>query len=467
MAPVEMRAPTEPVLSTLNEDGTRRWLEPRMTFGRFRARRKAVAYGLIAIFCGIPFVKIGGLPAILLDIPGRKFTFFGSTFLATDTLLLMLLALSIVLGVFFLTALFGRVWCGWGCPQTVYMEFVFRPLGRWIEGGGKNVERGSVRPSAGRRTLKFSAYLAVCGFLAHVFLGYFVGIEQLTGWMSGSPKDHWSSFMLVAFVTAAMMFDFAYFREQTCLVACPYGRLQSVLLDRSSLIVGYDTGRGEPRGKGKRTAVLALGDCVDCNKCVATCPTGIDIRDGLQMECIHCTQCIDACDTVMDKMGKPRGLIRYSSKDELAGKGRHFLRPRTLIYPTLLLVVFTLFITALVTRSSTDLMVFRARGAPYEKLADGRTMNRLRVQIVNRDTVSHTYQISIAPIEGLSLRGPTTTEPLDPGESTELALSLTFPKQAVDGSGEREIEIEVESDVGETVTGGFTLLAPRRSERTP
>ena len=273
--------------------------------------------------------------------------------------------------------------------------------------------------------------------------------------------------MLVAFVTAAMMFDFAYFREQTCLVACPYGRLQSVLLDRSSLIVGYDTGRGEPRGKGKRTAVLALGDCVDCNKCVATCPTGIDIRDGLQMECIHCTQCIDACDTVMDKMGKPRGLIRYSSKDELAGKGRHFLRPRTLIYPTLLLVVFTLFITALVTRSSTDLMVFRARGAPYEKLADGRTMNRLRVQIVNRDTVSHTYQISIAPIEGLSLRGPTTTEPLDPGESTELALSLTFPKQAVDGSGEREIEIEVESDVGETVTGGFTLLAPRRSERTP
>ena len=454
----------EPVLSTLNVDGTRRWLRPRVTCGRFLRRRQVVGYGLIALFCSLPFIKIGGMPAILLDIPAREFSLFGSTFLATDTLLLMLLALTVLLSIFLLTALFGRVWCGWACPQTVYLELLFRPVGRFIEGGKRNVERGAVKPTGARRALKYFVYFLICFFLSHIFLSYFVGIERLAGWMTGSPHEHWTSFLLVMFVTGAMMFDFTYFKEQTCLVACPYGRLQSVLLDRSSLIVGYDTGRGEPRGRGKRTEESPLGDCIDCLKCVATCPTGIDIRDGLQMECVHCTQCIDACDSVMDRIGKPRGLIRYSSQDELAGRGRRFFRPRTLLYPTLLAVVFGLFLTALLTRDMTDLRVLRASGTPFERLTDGRTRNRMRIQIVNRDRVPREYAITVPEIAELEFTGTTAVGPLEAGEEIEVALALIFPPETVDGSGKRPIEVLVESDAGEVVRAKTMLLAPRRRE---
>ena len=426
-----------------------------------------MAYGLIALFCGLPFVKIGGMPAILLNIPERRFTLFGTTFLATDTLLLMLAALSLLLGVFLLTALFGRIWCGWACPQTVYMEFVFRPLERLIEGGRGNVERGMKKPTGGRRALKIFAFLLVSLFLAHVFLSYFVGMGPLLSWMTGAPTEHWSSFVLVAVVTAAMLFDFIIFREQTCLVACPYGRFQSVLLDRSSLIVGYDEKRGEPRGKGKRTEGTNLGDCVDCQKCVVTCPTGIDIRKGLQMECIHCTQCIDACDAVMDKIGKPRGLIRYSSQDELIGKGRRFLRPRTILYPLLMTIVLGLFVTALVTKSTTDLTVLRAPGPPMQKIEDGRIMNRMKIRIVNRDSVPRSYRITIPGVANLELVGTTETEELATNETLDLPIALRFPAGEVGPTGERVVEVTVINDAGTTVTHPFTMLAPRGSERSP
>jgi len=454
-------APPGAVLSTLNEDGSRRWLEPRISFGRYRRRRRALAWFLIVLFCALPFIRVNGLPAVLLDIPGRRFALFGSVFLATDTWLLMLFALSIALGIFLATALFGRVWCGWACPQTVYLEFLFRPLARFIEGGASNVERGGARPAGWRRPLRRVVEIAICGFLAHVFLGYFVGIERLASWMTGSPSDHWGSFLLVAGVTAAMFFDFAWFREQTCLVACPYGRFQSVLLDRSSLIVGYDAARGEPRGRGKRDAATKLGDCVDCHRCVVTCPTGIDIRNGLQMECVHCTQCIDACDEVMDRLGRPRGLIRYSSQDELAGRSRRFLRPRTIIYPAMLATVFGLFIASLATRATADLTVLRAGAAPFEKLADGRIVNHLVVKLVNRDSVARSYRISVAGLEGAELRGSPTAGPLAPGETARLDVEIVAPGAAF-SAGPRDIEVIAVDDAGATTSQDHRLLAPPR-----
>ena len=229
------------VLPTLNEDGSRRWLRPKPSHGKYFVRRRAVAYGLMFVFFIIPYLRMGGKPIILLDLPHREFTFFGTTFLPTDTLLLMLLTASILITIFLATALFGRVWCGWACPQTVYMEFLFRPIERWLEGGrsgSMQLDKLHLRGQLhARRLAKYAIYLALALFLAHTFLAYFVGVDQLAVWVRRSPVQHPTSFAIMALVTAAIMFDFTFFREQTCLVACPYGRFQSVLLDRQSLIV--------------------------------------------------------------------------------------------------------------------------------------------------------------------------------------------------------------------------------------
>ncbi|MCL4865811.1 MAG: cytochrome c oxidase accessory protein CcoG, partial [Gemmatimonadales bacterium] len=344
-------------LSTLNEDGSRRWLRPKLSPGGFWRWRRVVAYGLMVLFFALPYLRIGGKPLVLLDIPRREFTFFGTTFLPTDTLLLMLLMVSIALGIFLLTALLGRVWCGWACPQTVYLEFLFRPIERWVEGG----RSGSLqldrerRHFAPRRLVKYAIYLVLALFLAHTFLAYFVGIEQLLQWVRRSPVEHPTSFLVMAGTTAMIFADFAWFREQTCIVACPYGRLQSVLLDRRSLIVGYDPNRGEPRMRGVKERAATAGDCIDCGACVLTCPTGIDIRDGLQMECIHCTQCADACDAIMDQVGTPRGLIRYTSQDALAGVPSPRLRPRVVLYPAVMAISLGLLIYNLGTQVDTDI----------------------------------------------------------------------------------------------------------------
>ena len=286
--------PPEHVLSTLNPDGTRRWLAPRLAKGRFWKRRRVVAYWLILLFNLLPWIQIGGKPAMLLDVMHREFTFFGMTFQPTETLLITLLILAIFVGIFLATALFGRVWCGWGCPQTVYLEYLYRPIERLVE--GKHHSKGRAAVPGGRKLLKYAVFLVISLHLSHTFLAYFVGAPTVIEWSLGNPADHMMGFLIVWLVAAAMMIDFGFFREQMCILACPYGRLQSALLDPDSIVIGYDPIRGEPRGKGKRGTekTTGLGDCVDCKLCVAVCPTGIDIRDGLQMECVNCAECVDA-----------------------------------------------------------------------------------------------------------------------------------------------------------------------------
>ncbi|HEX7019119.1 MAG TPA: cytochrome c oxidase accessory protein CcoG, partial [Gemmatimonadaceae bacterium] len=378
------------VLPTMNEDGSRRWIRPKPSHGRFFARRRALAYLLMLVFFGIPYVRVGGKPLVLLDLPRREFTFAGVTFLPTDTLLLMLLMVSILIAIFLLTALFGRVWCGWACPQTVYMEFLFRPIERLFEGGRSGSLQLDKERWGGflhaRRMAKHGVYLLLSLFLAHTFLAYFVGVEQLEVWVRRSPLDHPTSFIVMAGTTALILFDFGWFREQTCLVTCPYGRIQSVLLDRESLIVAYDYNRGEPRTRGKLKTEGA-GDCIDCGACVITCPTGIDIRDGLQMECIHCTQCADACDDIMRRVNRPTGLIRYSTRDALDGVPGRKLRPRVVLYPAALALTFGGFLVALDNRAPADVTVLRGLGEPYVVEADGRVANQLRVKIANRTNV--------------------------------------------------------------------------------
>ncbi|MEO7086872.1 MAG: cytochrome c oxidase accessory protein CcoG [Gemmatimonadaceae bacterium] len=443
-----MSAPvaTTRVLPTMNLDGSRRWIRPKPSHGKFNTRRRVVAYGLMFVFFIIPYIRVAGKPLVLLDLPRREFTFVGVTFLPTDTLLLMLLMASILIGVFLLTALFGRVWCGWSCPQTVYMEFLFRPLERLFEGGRSGsleLDRQGLRGQfRGRRLAKYATYGVLSLFLTHTFLAYFIGIDQLVVWMQRSPADHPTSFAIMALVSTAIMLNFTWFREQTCLVACPYGRLQSVLLDRQSLIVAYDVNRGEPRHKG-RTKAEGSGDCVDCNACVITCPTGIDIRDGLQMECIHCTQCADACDDIMTKLERPTGLIRYSSRAALESKHVSKLRPRTVLYPAALSLTFGGFLFALATRQPADVTVLRGLGAPYAVEGDGQIANQLRVKITNRTGVAHNYRIVIDSLESGTMIAPRNPLPVAPGETEVTDMFVMMPASAFQ-AGEHNVFVKID-----------------------
>jgi cytochrome c oxidase accessory protein FixG len=456
-------APPERVLSTLNADGSRRWIRPRLSPGPWWRLRRWTAYALIALFVGLPYVRVGGKPSILLDLPRREFTLFGTTFLSTDTLLFMLLLVSSIIALFAFTALFGRVWCGWACPQTVYMEFVFRPIERWLEGGriGSMVmdERRGLHP---KRLLKHAIYGVLSLALAHVFLAYFVGVDRLAVWVTRSPVEHPTSFAVMAVTALAIFLDFAWFREQTCIVACPYGRLQSALLDRRSLIVGYDPRRGEPRMAGKKHRPAHAGDCIACQLCVITCPTGIDIREGLQMECIHCTQCIDACDSVMVKIGKSRGLIRYASRDELEGKPVRLLRPRVVLYPLALAVALGLLAFNLGTRQAAEVTVLRAGGAPFTLGADGAVTNLLRVKVANRGAEARAYRVELVDAPDLHLTVPTNPLPVAAGVTREAVAIVQGPRGSVPGG--RDVRIRVSDDAGFERLVSHRLVGPEAGD---
>jgi cytochrome c oxidase accessory protein FixG len=468
------------VLSTLNEDGSRRWLNPRISRGRFLTARRGAAYGLIALFALVPLVRVHGKPIVLLDIISRRFHIFGGTFYATDTLLLALLVLGIVVGVLWITALLGRVWCGWACPQTVYMEFVFRPIERLFEGAPGRSQGKKTGMFGLGKSLKHMVYFGCSMLLAHTFLAYFVTWEQLGTWVFGSPRDHPLGFGTVMLVTAGMMVNFGYFREQVCLVACPYGRLQSVMLDPHSMIVRYDSGRGEPRGaitaehRGVSLPVLAggrrdggtPGDCIDCAMCVTTCPTGIDIRRGLQMECIGCAQCIDACDTVMDKIHRPRGLIRYSSEAAARGERFRLLRPRAVLYPGVLLGLIAIFALTLVRTGIADVTLMRGLGQPFTITPSQEVSNPARVKIVNRLEREATFTISIDRTGGLRLVTETPTVIVGPGQTATIPARILAPAGAF-RNGRAVAALTVSGPEQFSCGLSFTLLGPSGEDHDP
>jgi len=458
----------ERVLPTLNPDGSRRWIQPKLFPGRFWRHRRWTAWGLMALFTLIPYASFRGKPLVLLDVVHREFTIVGTTFLPTDSMFLMLLLVGIFLAIFLLTAVYGRVWCGWACPQTVYMEFLYRPIERLIEGGpGARAlrDRGALSP---RRLAKYAVFGLLSMYLAHTFLAYFVGVRALARWITRSPLEHPAAFLVMAGTTALMLVDFGWLREQVCMVACPYGRFQSVLLDRRSLIVGYDQRRGEPRGKPGRLALAPGaargGDCIDCGACVVACPTGIDIRDGLQMECIHCTQCMDACDSIMDRVGRPRGLVRYTSRDELAGAPRRILRPRVVLYPLLLVAVWGALAVALATRAPADVTVLRGLGSPFTMLPSGEVSNQIRVKIVNRDRIDHRYRIDVEPAgraaeAPLTVIAPDNPLPVPAGQSATGPVFVTSAPGAFH-DGRRDVQVRVDDGQGWTTALRYRLLGP-------
>lgn len=442
-----------------------------------------MAYALIAIFTALPYIKINGWPAMLLDLATRRFHILGFTFLPTDTLLLALFMVGTFLVVFFATALFGRVWCGWACPQTVYMEFLYRPLERFFDGPPGRPLKGKFQGSGLAKGMKCVAFFVVSCYLAHTFLAYFVGVEQLRHWITQSPLKHPGPFLVMAVVTGLMLFDFSFFREQTCLVACPYGRFQSVMLDRHSLVVSYDPERGEPRGKKPKNAATptitdialkvlpanatttAVGDCVDCKLCVTTCPTGIDIRNGLQMECINCAQCIDACDAVMTKLDRPTGLIRYTSQASLSREKYRMFRPRVVVYPTLIAIIATAFLIVLLGRGDADVTVLRGRGAPFVQIDDQTIANQVKIKIVNRSPRAATYTIaaeSMVGHTGIAIHAEDNPVTIAPGEVKTIPAQILAPLTEFN-HGALDVRVHVIDATNFSATRTFRLMGPASS----
>lgn len=453
-----MSVPISPerVLPTLNADGTRNRIRPRLYDGRLLRARRWVAWALIALFVGLPLLRIGGKPAILLDVVKREFVLFGRTFLATDGVLLMLLMLSIFVTVVLTTALVGRAWCGWACPQTVYMEFLFRPLERLFEGPREAQLRLDKTGANARRIAKNVVYLLLAFGLANVFLSYFVGTDALRRWVLEAPSQHLGGFSVVMVTTALVFFDFAYFREQMCTVICPYARLQSVLLDPKSLLVGYDARRGEPRSKGKATQP-GHGDCIDCQACVVACPTGIDIRQGLQLECIACGQCADACDSIMDRIHKPQGLIRYASQAALeTGKPSPMLRPRVAVYALALLGLVVTLLLLGGKPAAPEITLLRGLGAPFSE-AGAEVVNQLRLKVRNRTSERRSFSVTVVGMPSARVVAPELPLVVAPGEQGVANFFVVAPRSALQGS--QRVQLRVGNEQASELVP-YTLLGP-------
>jgi cytochrome c oxidase accessory protein FixG len=396
MAAPTLEPPRRESVTTIRDDGSHVFLFPNEAHGRFARARKASGFALIALYLSLPWIKIGGYPAVFLDIADRRFHLFGITLAAQDLWLLFFLITGLGFSLFFITSLLGRVWCGWACPQTVFLDQVYRRIERWIDGDSVKRRALDTAPlSAGkalRRVAKHGLFVLVSAVITHLSLAYFVSIPEVWSMMQAAPTDHWSAFAFMFVATGLIYFNFAWFREQLCIVICPYGRIQSALIDDHSMVIGYDAPRGEPRGV-KHTEMPG-GDCVACNRCVQVCPTGIDIRQGLQMECIGCTACIDACDNVMDRLHRPRGLIRYDSQQAFTGGRTRWMRPRTLLYFALLLVGASVATWALSTVKPANFGVTRMTGAPY--IVDETSVrNQFMVRVVNKRNSPATFRLTL------------------------------------------------------------------------
>ncbi len=390
------RRPDLDTVYSINTDGSRNVIHPADVRGRWQVLKSLVFPLLIMIYALMPWIRMGNHPLIHVDLQGRAAYLFGLTFTNQDFYLMFFVLTGIGFGLFVVTAVWGRIFCGYICPQTVFMEGVFRKLERFIEGPRIARIRRNLGPMTAnkvmRKILKHVLTLAGSSLIAHIFLSYFLPVRELLHAVWEDPGNHMSAFGWTTFWTLILYFDYSWFREQTCIVICPYGRLQSTLIDEDTIIIGYDEQRGEPRHKGTSEG----GDCVDCFRCVEVCPTGIDIRNGLQLECVGCANCIDACDEIMTKIGKPMGLVRYDSQRSFRGEARkRLLRPRFFIYAFMGLLGLTVAVLSIGSRESFHANALRARGMPYV-IEGERIRNLVTLHIQNKNDHPNTYLIKMS-----------------------------------------------------------------------
>ncbi|HPF95771.1 MAG: cytochrome c oxidase accessory protein CcoG [Flavobacteriaceae bacterium] len=383
-------------IGTINDEGKRAWIFPKKPSGRYYDRRKIVSYFLLAFLFAAPFIKINGNQFLMFNILERRFNIFGFPFWPQD---FHLFVISMIIGVVFITLFtvgFGRIFCGWICPQTIFLEMVFRRIEYWIDGDRGKQMRLAKQPwnaeKIRKRLLKWFIFLVISFLIANIFLAYLIGSDKLIRYITEGPSQHLDTLFPLLIFTAVFYFVFAWFREQVCIIACPYGRLQGVLLDNKSIVVAYDDKRGEGENgrkkfrKNEDRAALGHGDCIDCLQCVHVCPTGIDIRNGTQLECVNCTACIDECDTIMDSIGYPRGLIRYASEDEIEKKEKFKLTARMKGYIAVLTILIGVLFGMLLLRNDVEARVLRLPGQLYEQKENNIISNVFTYKLINKTT---------------------------------------------------------------------------------
>ena len=404
----------------------------REVSGRFARLRTLSVLVLLGLFYGLPWLRWNGRQAVLFDLPARKFFIFGLTLFPQDFYLLTWLLIMAALSLFFFTALAGRLWCGYACPQTVWTE-VFVWLERLTEGNRSQQIKLDKAPwsmrKISRKAAKQFLWVGFALFTGMTFVGFFSPIEGLAGKIAGGALSFWEGFWVIFYATATYG-NAGFLREQVCKYMCPYARFQSAMFDRNTLIISYDGARGEPRGsrgRGVDARSAGLGDCVDCTLCVQACPTGIDIRKGLQYECIACAACIDACDSVMDKVGYPRGLVRYATQAEMEGLPKHLVRPRVVVYASILGVLLSGFVYAVTHRMPFDLDVLRDRNTLYRELDDGRIENVFTVRIINKDQRAHDFRLTAANLANAVVDSDSPTQHVNAEDVKTVVVRVRIP----------------------------------------
>ncbi|QQL46082.1 cytochrome c oxidase accessory protein CcoG [Sulfuriroseicoccus oceanibius] len=445
---VRNKTPNLDSVTTINRDGSKFVLHPADVRGRFTTGRRWFALLLLAIYIALPIIKVGNYPAVFFDVANGRFHLFGLTLITQDVWLLFFLITGLGFTLFFVTSLFGRLWCGWTCPYTVFLEHMFRRVERWIDGDHQARRKLDAAPwgpqKIFKRVLKHAIYLLMATGIAHLFLAYFVSLPKLYEFMQTSPSANAQVFGVVTFLSLVLYFCFAWFREQFCIILCPYGRIQSALTDDDTMVIGYDKRRGEPRGKKKKGSDTPVGDCIDCRRCVQVCPTGIDIRNGLQMECIGCAACVDACDEIMTKLKRPKGLVRYDSLNGMEGQKRRVLRPRVFIYIVLFCIGTFVMSLALTSLQPARLEAVRMRGMTFfhdETLV----RNQFNVVITNkRDRESrYTLELQNAP-EGMTASSEGEIFTVGALDDVEFSVVVTQTKEHYTGQADFELVLHEE-----------------------
>jgi len=439
---------------------------PKKPQGKYYNYRKWLSYAFLAMLFAGPFLKINGLPLLMLNVVERKFVIFGVLFWPQDFFILVVAFLTMALFIILFTVVYGRLFCGWVCPQTIFLEMVFRRIEYAIEGDYTKQKALDKMPWNTEKILKKGSktviFLAISFLIANTFLAYIIGVDALQKIVTDNPLNHLVGLGAIVAFTGVFYGVFAWFREQVCTIACPYGRLQGVMLDKKTVVVAYDYGRGEPRGKLRKNQLRTEGDCIDCKQCVQVCPTGIDIRNGAQqLECINCTACIDVCDSIMRMIEKPEGLIRYESEEGIAeGKQWKFFTPRVMGYTAVLVILLTALTTLLLTRDAAEATILRTPGQLYQKTEQGTIKNLYNISVINK--TNHQMPLS------LKLRGQQGTikvvgnELVLPAQGIVEGVFFTeIPKAALSGMNS-EIEIGVYHGDELITTQETKFLAPAR-----